>query len=182
MSIKKRSSIDLGFRTEISSFPEGETVNLCYQCGTCTGACPSAKFVEGFNPRRMMDDVLLGFKERLISSSLLWTCSLCHTCHERCPQGVHVSHILILLKNLAAKEKNIPEGLKKEAAQIINEGLTVPVGDAILRRRRSLNLPEMPYTVGVDEIREIVKTTHFDQLVDFKWKEETKEEKEEATG
>lgn len=170
----KDETIDLGFRLEIAKCHGGERVDLCYQCGTCTGGCPSARQVEGFNPRRFVEDILLGSKDQLLKNSKIWLCTTCHTCLERCPQGIPVSELFISIKNLAAKKGNLPDGLKAEAFAIIKEGLTTPVTPGIIRRRKGMGLPQIPHVL-TSEIRKIVKLTRFDRLVGYNWGEKKEE-------
>jgi ferredoxin len=58
---------------------------------------------------QMMEELILGRWEEILSGKLIWLCTLCHTCYEVCPQGVGVSHIIIKLRNLAAEK-----GLKRK--------------------------------------------------------------------
>ena len=82
----ERVRIDHGFREQLGLVLEGDGVNYCYQCGACVGDCPSARFSEDFNPRRIMLAVLYGMQDEVIGPrSPVWQCSNCFTCFDRCP-------------------------------------------------------------------------------------------------
>jgi len=95
-----------------------ELIKRCYQCGTCTGACPSAKITGTFNPRKLIAFMLLGSIERVVSDDVIWLCTACHACIERCPELVYPSEVLFQLKNVATSNGKFPAGLKEEALQI----------------------------------------------------------------
>lgn len=57
------ATIDFEFRNEIIKSDIGSTLAYCYQCATCSGACPVAQVTEGrYNPRRLILDSLFGIK------------------------------------------------------------------------------------------------------------------------
>ncbi|MFQ5884344.1 MAG: 4Fe-4S dicluster domain-containing protein, partial [Thermoplasmata archaeon] len=64
----------------------GESLNLCYQCGLCSGTCPWG-VVRDFNLRKMLRLVQLGLVEE---SDDIWLCSTCKACVDRCPRGVEL--------------------------------------------------------------------------------------------
>ena len=60
------ATIDYEFRNKILGNDIGTTLAYCYQCATCSGACPVAQVTEGkYNPRRLILDSLLGLKEKI---------------------------------------------------------------------------------------------------------------------
>ena len=60
------ATIDFNFRNQILGNDIGNTLAYCYQCATCSGACPVAQVTEGrYNPRRLILDALLGLKEKI---------------------------------------------------------------------------------------------------------------------
>ena len=59
------------FRKELSKIGEGFSVNYCYQCGTCAGGCPALRYTKIYNPRRIIENVLLGFKEETVVKGVL---------------------------------------------------------------------------------------------------------------
>ena len=132
----------------------------CYQCGMCTGGCPVAHVKPDYNPRRMLEAIILGQYDEILSSDLIWLCTSCHSCLERCPQRIEVSELLIELKNLAAETGNIPKLLLERAKRIAETGESTPVSKASLVWREKLNLP--PITpVNVEEVQTILQATDF---------------------
>ncbi|MEM2047923.1 MAG: 4Fe-4S dicluster domain-containing protein, partial [Candidatus Jordarchaeales archaeon] len=102
--------INTRFRKELAELhEEGETINFCYQCATCSGICPVFRYNSKYNPRRLIEGMLTGKKDELIHDPNIWLCTVCHNCTEVCPQGVRVSELLATLRNLAPKAGNLPE-------------------------------------------------------------------------
>ncbi len=134
-------------------------VHACYQCGTCVGGCPVAWVNENFNPRRIMLALSRGEIREIINNDLLWFCCYCHTCLERCPQKILVSEIIVKLKNIAAKVRDIPEGYVNELKMIAKTGRTSSISSATERRREQLNLPKIAQTSGEKDIKRILKQT-----------------------
>jgi len=136
-----------------------EVVKLCYQCGTCAGGCPVFKQYHKFNPRRVMEKLLLGdYSEKLFDEQQIWYCTMCYTCSTRCPQGIDVGHVIGELKNLAVKMNNAPEGITAEMNAILESGSTAAISQMILKRREKLNLPELPKP-DMNEIQKLLNVT-----------------------
>jgi heterodisulfide reductase subunit C len=158
-----------------------ELIKRCYQCGTCTGACPSAKITGTFNPRKIIAYMLLGSTNKMIADDVIWLCTACHACVERCPELVYPAEVLFQLKNAATSSGNFPIGLKEEAMQIYTTGTTVALSSPIERRRNKLGLPEFP-AANVDEIQKIMELTGIDKKLEFNGttltEQKTKEDKE----
>lgn len=133
-----------------------EKIQRCFQCGTCVGGCPVARVINDYNPRRIMEDLMLGEWKEVLSGDLIWLCSNCHTCFERCPQRVGLSHIFVELRNLAVKMGKAPDDFIKNVTHLANTGRISVLSPAVERRRAELNLPRIP-PVSVDEIRKIIK-------------------------
>jgi len=77
-----------------------EKMLSCIQCGTCTASCPAAPAMD-LSPRRMWRMVQLGMTEEVLRSKSIWLCSLCYTCHVRCPRGIPLTETITRLKELA---------------------------------------------------------------------------------
>ncbi len=147
--------INFSFRRKIGEIIEGNLLNYCYQCGACVGDCPTARFDESFNPRRIMLDALYGLEDRLIcENSPIWKCSNCYTCYERCPQNVKPVEVIIALKNLLAAAGLAPEGNDKIVDSIKKTGRSVLITSATTRMRKELGLSPLPYMPDGKDVSE----------------------------
>ncbi|MEM2135958.1 MAG: 4Fe-4S dicluster domain-containing protein [Candidatus Jordarchaeaceae archaeon] len=177
--VEASSEMNSSFRSEITATHEGESLNFCYQCSTCSGACPVFRYNSKFNPRRIIENTLLGRKDRTVDSPTIWFCTVCHTCTEKCPQGVKVSEIIIELKNLSSKKGLFPIHLQEEAKALLEFGMVSPSSKAILSRREKLGLPVIE-NAPPEEIRTLTSYTGFDKLVAGKKPMEGEIQKKEA--
>ena len=146
-----------------------DTLNLCFQCGTCTGSCPSGRLT-AFRIRKVLRRAQLGFKEDILPTDDLWYCTTCYTCHERCPRGVEIPDILFVLRNMAVKEGYMGEAHRKGAGYLIKTGHLVPLSKEYREKRKAVGLDEMPPTTmgnkeGQEEIKKLCAKTGFDKLV-----------------
>jgi heterodisulfide reductase subunit C2 len=132
MYMREYNSLDHEFKKQVASKPGGEKVTHCYLCGTCTAGCPVSSLEPGYNPRRIMREVLLGMKEEVLSSAELWQCSQCHTCVAHCPQDARFADIIRVLREIAVEEgyasktladevEKLDEALKKQRIESIKE-------------------------------------------------------------
>lgn len=97
---KKALTNGTTFLDEVTSFPGGQGVYQCIQCGTCTGSCPNAKEMQ-YSPRKIIAMVRAGMRKEVLSSDTPWYCASCYLCTERCPRGVPVTELMYGLRELA---------------------------------------------------------------------------------
>ncbi|MEW6243427.1 MAG: 4Fe-4S dicluster domain-containing protein [Bacillota bacterium] len=97
------TKVDPRFKYEVASRPGGDRIKTCFACGVCTAGCPVAEVDEEYNPRRIIRKVLLGLREEVLSSDLIWLCTTCHTCHAHCPQDVRFTDIMGVLREMAVE-------------------------------------------------------------------------------
>lgn len=95
--------LDPAFCEEVVSTPGGENIRKCFACGTCAAGCPVTSIDERYNARRIIRQVLLGMKEEVLTSPMLWSCFLCYRCYARCPQEVNFTDVMRALRYLAIK-------------------------------------------------------------------------------
>lgn len=133
---------------------------ICYQCGMCTGGCPVAYVKPEYNPRRMLEAVIFGQYAEILSSELIWLCTSCHSCLERCPQKIEVSELLIELRNLAAENGKIPKLLLERARRIADTGESTPISRASLVWREKLDLPPIS-PADTEEVQAILQAANF---------------------
>jgi heterodisulfide reductase subunit C len=160
---KKEKTAPQAFSNVVKSRLGGETITLCYQCGTCAASCPVAKITERFNPREVIRLSLLEEKDEVISGDAIWLCCSCYNCQERCPQKVEIADVMYALRNIAFKEGYIPNIYSEFASVLLNDGRIVGVSKFVEKKRPDLGLPPLQPT-GVDALRKILSATGFDKL------------------
>ncbi|MBI4659004.1 MAG: 4Fe-4S dicluster domain-containing protein [Verrucomicrobia bacterium] len=89
---------------------DGNPITTCMQCGTCSGTCPAAGFMD-HTPRRLIAMINAGLKERVMSSNTCWYCASCYQCTVRCPRGIDIAELMYGLKRYSIWRKQHPEGL-----------------------------------------------------------------------
>ncbi len=167
-------TINFDFRNQILGTHNGSTLSYCYQCGTCSGGCPSAQVTDGvYNPRKIIIESLLGMQEKLIEKKIpnVWLCATCQKCCEQCPQDVELTEIFTLLKNMATGKGLAPKAFYAQGKTIQAEGKAIPLQAAIARRRTQLGIPDA-VKPAVAEVQAIMKHTGLDQKLATAPKEE----------
>ena len=160
---KEEKTTSLAFSDVVTSRLGGETITLCYQCGTCASSCPVAKITPRFNPREVIKLSLLGERDEVISGEAIWLCCSCFNCQERCPQKVEIADVMYALRNIALKEGYIPNIYSEFASTLLNDGRIVKVSKFVENKRPTLGLPPLQPT-GVDALRKILSATGFDKM------------------
>ena len=148
-----------------------ETVKHCFQCGTCSGSCPSGRRTP-YKVRQIVRKCLLGLKEEVITDDALWMCTTCYTCQERCLRSVKIVEIIKKARNIAAHAGYMAKPHKMTGVFVMNTGHGVPINDATKALRTKIGLPEIPPTThafpeALDEIKTICKLTGFDELIGY---------------
>jgi len=92
------------FKKRVAAQPGGEHVMDCFLCGTCTAGCPVSEIDEGFNPRKIMRQILHGMKDEALSGGEIWKCYQCHTCVAHCPQDVRFADVIRALREISVSE------------------------------------------------------------------------------
>lgn len=133
------------FRESLSKVEGAGNLGYCYQCSACVGECPAAHYCEGFNPREIVLASLLGVADYLTEKgSVIWQCTTCYKCYERCPQGTHPVEVVTALKNIAFEKGNAPEDVAALRETVKENGTIIVTSDAIESRRQELGLSGAP--------------------------------------
>lgn len=143
----------------------GETLTLCYQCGTCASSCPVARLTKRFNPRIILKDAILGNKEKVLNEDAIWLCSSCFNCQERCPQEIEIADIIYALRNMAIKEKRAPQAFIDMASNLAESGRVVPLANFTIRRRERSGLPTI-MAPDTDALNKIMSATDFTSILE----------------
>jgi heterodisulfide reductase subunit C len=146
-----------------------KTLNLCFQCGTCTGSCASGRFT-AFRTRKVVRRAQLGLKDQILPCDDLWMCTTCYTCFERCPRGVEIPDIIFLLRNLAVQSGYMGDAHKKVAGLLVKTGHMVPLSEEYQKVREKMGLSSKPTTVMTNEkakadFDKLIKFCKFDKLI-----------------
>ena len=148
-----------------------ETVDHCFQCGTCGGGCPSGRRTP-YRVRQIVRKCLLGLREEVVSDPALWMCTTCYTCQERCPRSVKIVDIIKMARNEAAKAGYMADAHKATGSYVIKFGHGVPINDKTKDLRKAIGLDELPPTVhsfpeALEEVQKICVACEFDKLIGF---------------
>ncbi len=138
------SELDTKFKDEVANTPGGERIKSCFQCGSCSAGCPVHELSDKYNPRKIIRMILLGMRDKVISSEFVWLCACCYTCRERCPQDVRISDIMTAVRNIAVKEGYLNSAFKQQLELINNQGKMYEIDEFDNRRRERLGLPHLP--------------------------------------
>ncbi len=120
MTEKYLAQPDLGFIAQVRGLG-GETLKKCYQCATCSVACPIAPENSPF-PRKEMIAASWGLKDRLIKNGDIWLCHQCGDCTDLCPRGAAPGDVLSAVRSAAITEYARPKLL----ANAVNDPKKLP--------------------------------------------------------
>lgn len=86
----------------------GQDINSCYQCHKCSGGCP-VTFVCDLPLSGLVRALQLGLRDVALASRLVWLCSGCRACFERCPNGIDGARVLDALKAMAKEADRVED-------------------------------------------------------------------------
>lgn len=160
---------DQKFKKEVASRLGGKRINLCYQCGTCVGSCPEASVSpKVFYPRLIIAWIQLGLRHKVLSSDDIWVCAFCYRCHERCPEGLSLPDIWLVLRNIAVENGFIPSGPYKLVKTLVETGRTLAMDEGLNEWREEAGLPKIGLTASAGALRDLTKiaeVTGFDKVL-----------------
>jgi heterodisulfide reductase subunit C len=155
-----------------------KAVQACFQCGTCSGGCPSGRRT-AVRTRKIMRKAVMSMDE-VLKDEDIWLCSTCYTCFERCPRSVPVTDIIIKLRNLAVQKGYILSPHRALTHLLIDTGHGVPLGgkdNQWTKLRESYGLDPIPPTThshddAIREVQQLVADLKFDKMVGYPPKKE----------
>jgi quinone-modifying oxidoreductase subunit QmoC len=112
---------DLDFIAQVKGFG-GETLKKCFQCATCSVACPIAPEDSPF-PRKEMIAASWGLKDKLVKNGDIWLCHQCGDCSDLCPRGAAPGDVLSAVRSIAISEYARPKAL----ANAVNDPKKLPL-------------------------------------------------------
>ncbi len=171
-NLVRAEEVEPGFKQEIID-AGAETVALCYQCGTCTGSCPSGKRTP-YRIRNIIRKSLMGLKSEVLNDEAIWECVTCYACQERCPRGVAIVDVVKIIRNMQSQAGKMAQAHKMTGVFVLKTGHGVPINDATMALRKKVGLNELPPTThefpeALEEVQTILKKTGFDTLIGYNW-------------
>ena len=104
------------------TFIQDYHLNLCIQCGTCTGGCP-VKFRSPLNMRRLVRQTFFTPNPSpLFKKPELWACTTCSTCTLRCPAGVKNVELIMGIRNFLANQGEVPSTIRDALENTLLQG------------------------------------------------------------
>ena len=101
----------VSYMEEVSrATPGNSRLEMCIQCGTCGGSCPSADDMD-HTPRQLFAMIRADMQEAVMASNTPWHCVSCYYCTVRCPQEIHITDIMYTLKGMAVAAGQYKETL-----------------------------------------------------------------------
>ena len=104
----------------IDATPGESRLQMCIQCGTCGGSCPSGEDMD-HTPRQIFAMIRADMEEDVLSSNAPWYCVSCYYCMIRCPQEVHIPDIMYTLKNMAIEKRQYTDSTAPDWSQTFVE-------------------------------------------------------------
>ncbi len=99
----------------------GEEIEKCIQCGTCSGSCPFAPYMD-FGPRQLFAMAREGYMDEVLHANTMWFCVSCYNCVVKCPRGIAITDHMYSLKKMAVRE-----GIKAPAMLDLYNSFNAPV-------------------------------------------------------
>lgn len=101
------------FSEEISNLlfaAHGSSINNCIQCGTCSGTCPVANYMDQ-TPRRLIGMINADLKEEVLDCNTYWFCASCFHCTVRCPVDIDIAGVMYAVKRYSIWNKEYRKDL-----------------------------------------------------------------------
>jgi len=156
------NKLDPHFKFEVSQHPGGKAIKACFACGACTGGCPVAEVHSAYDPRKIIRMILLGMREQVLSSELIWNCSMCNTCSFHCPQGVEFTKVVSVLREIAVTDGKVKPSFLTKVEMIrdnLEESRNVFAEDNEERADWVEDMPDAPDHAYLKDQAEVVYFT-----------------------
>ncbi len=142
---------DQSFLAEVEQ-RSGQQVKECYQCSKCSGGCPFS-FVMDYAPNQILEMIVYGLKDEVLSSKAIQMCVQCGTCGANCPADFHLYEVMNTLRAMAkeqgvvSKEQQIPVFNKLFLDSVKDNGRLHEVG-LILKHNLASGQPTKDVMLG----------------------------------
>jgi quinone-modifying oxidoreductase subunit QmoC len=100
---------DLDFIKDVGALG-GQDLKKCYQCATCSVACPISPDTKPF-PRKEMIAASWGLKDKLVGNADIWLCHNCGDCSTLCPREAKPGDVLAAVRSYTISAYARPKAL-----------------------------------------------------------------------
>lgn len=108
---------DLSLLGEVAHRTAGVSrLEMCIQCGTCGGSCPSAAAMD-HTPRMLFALLRAGMRDEALKSNTFWLCVSCYHCVVRCPQEIQITDVMYTLKSMAIQANLFQDSIAPDFSQ-----------------------------------------------------------------
>ena len=107
----------------------------CYQCARCSGVCQLSK-VQKYTPSRIIQLILEGFEDKVISKGVLWDCLTCNSCLQMCSKDINFADIV-----RSARYKMQLEGFHNLDRSIAHKGIFHTIAELMSKDEIEINRP-----------------------------------------
>lgn len=123
MNLTQARNLTEEFLKNVRAIPNGEKIDQCLQCGTCSASCPTS-FGMKYSPRTILAALRAGKLNEVFETPTMWLCASCYSCTVRCPAGIPFTEVMYELKRLGIKKGLVGERTNGRAmAETFIEGV-----------------------------------------------------------
>jgi len=119
--VRQRYTPSSAFVEELASLPGGDIIDKCIECGVCNASCVIASSTE-YPPRKIVQQILVGARDLVLSSDQPWLCLTCQLCESVCQYDVNLAQVFGLVRRIAVREGIIPPVFVEAAETIFEDG------------------------------------------------------------
>jgi Fe-S oxidoreductase len=146
------------FYSSLCKLPDGERIQACLQCGTCSGICPFGYLMD-FPPSKMISALRAGMFDKVIKTDMVWMCVSCYACTNFCPAKIPLTPgLMTRTKEELLLAGNVPVELQDALQNTQRYGN--PLGESPRKRAAWTRGLEPPVTI-MSQANRLVDTLWF---------------------
>ena len=96
--------VDSKFKSEVGQTLAGVSIRYCQQCGKCVAVCSAKRLGEDYSPIKVLRATMLGLKDMVLYTDMIWRCLSCKACTDICPAGVKFQDFIEAVRRIAIEE------------------------------------------------------------------------------